>query len=87
MRLHNVETYWTAIGQRRFNVTINGTQVLTNFDIIAAAGAANKAVINEFNAVANGGGQIIIQYTTVTDNARASGIEIILHLSLHRRRA
>lgn len=78
VRLHNVETYWTAIGQRRFNVTINGTQVLTNFDIIAAAGAANKAVINEFNAVANGSGQIIIQYTTVTDNARASGIEIIL---------
>jgi hypothetical protein len=34
-------------------------------------------VINEFNAVATGG-QITIQYVTVTDNARASGIEIIL---------
>ncbi len=77
VRLHSVETYWTAVGQRRFNVTINGTQVLTNFDIIAAAGAANKAVISEFNAVASGG-QIVIQYITVTDNARASGIEIIL---------
>jgi beta-glucanase (GH16 family) len=77
VRLHSAETYWTAVGQRRFNVRINGTQVLTNFDIIAAAGAANKAVINEFNAVATGG-QITIQYVTVTDNARASGIEIIL---------
>lgn len=77
VRLHSAETYWTAVGQRRFNVTINGTQVLTNFDIIAVAGAANKAVINEFNAVASGG-QIVIQYTTVTDNARASGIEILL---------
>ena len=77
VRLHSAETYWTAVGQRRFNVLINGAQVLTNFDIIAAAGAANKAVINEFNAVATGG-QITIQYVTVTDNARASGIEIIL---------
>jgi len=77
VRLHSAETYWNAVGQRRFNVTINGTPVLTNFDIIAAAGAANKAVIHEFNTVANGG-QIVIQYTTVTDNARASGIEIIL---------
>lgn len=77
VRLHSAETYWTAVGQRRFNVAINGTQILTNFDIIAAAGAANKAVINEFNAVASGG-QIVVQYVTVTDNARASGIEIIL---------
>lgn len=77
VRLHSAETYWSAVGQRRFNVAINGTQVLTNFDIIAAAGAANKAVINEFNALASGG-QIVIQYSTVTDNARASGIEIIL---------
>jgi beta-glucanase (GH16 family) len=77
VRLHSAETYWTAVGQRRFNVTINGTQVLTNFDIVAAAGAPNKAVISEFDAVANSG-QIVIQYTTVTDNARASGIEIVL---------
>jgi beta-glucanase (GH16 family) len=77
VRLHSAETYWTAVGQRRFNVAINGTQVLTNFDIIAAAGAPNKAMISEFNTVASGG-QIVIQYTTVTDNARASGIEILL---------
>lgn len=77
VRLHSAETFWTAVGQRRFNVTINGTQVLTNFDIIAAAGGPNKAVITEFNIAATGG-QIAIQYTTVTDNARASGIEIIL---------
>lgn len=77
VRLHSAETYWTAVGQRRFNVTINGTQVLTNYDIIAAAGAPNRADIQEFNVVPVSG-QIAIQYTTVTDNARASGIEIIL---------
>ena len=77
VRLHSAETYWTAAGQRRFNVIINGTQVLTNFDIIAVAGAANKAVIQEFTATASSG-QIVVQYITVTDNARVSGIEILL---------
>ena len=77
VRLHSAETYWSAVGKRQFNVIINGTQVLTNFDIIATAGAPNRAVIHEFNAIATGG-QIVVQYSTVTDNARASGIEILL---------
>jgi beta-glucanase (GH16 family) len=75
VRLHFAETYWTATGQRRFNVLINGTQVLNNFDIITTAGAANKATVQEFTASAPAG-QITIQYVTVTDNAKASGIEI-----------
>jgi beta-glucanase (GH16 family) len=78
VRLHFAETYWTGVGQRKFNVSINGTQVLANFDIYATAGAANKATIQEFMATANGSGQITIQYTTVTDNAMSCGIEIIL---------
>jgi hypothetical protein len=78
VRLHFAETYWTGIGQRRFNIFINGNQVLTNFDIIAAAGAPNKATIQEFLVPANGVGQMVIQYTTVTDNAKASGMEILL---------
>jgi beta-glucanase (GH16 family) len=77
LRLHFAETYWTGVGQRRFNVMINGTQMLTNFDIIAAAGAANKANIQEFNVTPNTT-QITIQYVTVTDNAKSSGIELLL---------
>ena len=45
------ETYFTsgaASGQRLFNVAINGTTVLTNFDIKAAAGGANIAVDRTF---------------------------------------
>src|SRR5260370_18484279 len=64
-------------GQRVFNVLINGTQVLTNFDIIAAAGAANKAIVEQFTVNANSSGQFVIQYVTVKDNAKSSGIEII----------
>jgi len=76
VRLHFAETFWTATGQRVFNVSINGTQVLTNFDIFAAAGAMNKAVIRQFTTTANGSGQISIVFTTVTDKALISGIEV-----------
>lgn len=77
VRLHFAETYWTAVGQRLFNVTLNGTQVLTNFDIFAEAGAANKALARDFTVIP-GGTQITAQFATVTDNAKVSGIEIAL---------
>jgi hypothetical protein len=77
VRLHFAEFYWGNAGQRRFNVSINGTQFLNNFDIIAVAGAPNKGTIQEFTTTANSSGQIVITYTTITDNAKASGIEII----------
>jgi hypothetical protein len=77
VRLHFAEIFWTAAGQRVFNVSINGNQVLTNFDIFATAGAQNKAVIMEYTATATANGQIVIQYTTVMDNAQSNGIEII----------
>ena len=35
------ETYWSSPGQRTFNVFIQGNQVLTNFDILVAAGGKN----------------------------------------------
>jgi len=38
------EIYWTKTGQRIFNVSINGAQVLTNFDIVAAAGTGHDSI-------------------------------------------
>ena len=76
VRLHFAEFYWTSSGQRTFNVSINGAQVLSNFDILATAGAKNKAIIREFTVSANASGQLVIQYSTVVDNAKSSGIEI-----------
>ena len=78
VRLHFAEFYWTSVGQRVFNVSINGKQVLTNYDIIAAAGAADKANIQEFMTTPTSTNTIVIKYTTVTDNAKSSGIEILL---------
>jgi hypothetical protein len=77
VRLHFAEEYWTAAGQRTFNVSINGSQVLTNFDIFAAAGAEYKAVVEQFSATASSSGAITIQFTTVKDNAQVNGIEVL----------
>ena len=56
VRLHFAELYWTATGKRKFNVAINGTTVLSNYDIYAATGARYKAVVKEFTATANTSG-------------------------------
>jgi hypothetical protein len=77
VRLHFAEEYWTAAGQRTFNASINSTQVLTNFDIFATAGAVNKGVVQQFTATADSSGKITIQFTSVKDNAQVNGIEII----------
>ena len=55
------ENYWTSTGKRLFGVVINGTQVLSNFDIVAAAGAAFTAVDKTF-AVSVTGGTVTIQF-------------------------
>lgn len=77
VRLHFVETYWNAAGQRVFNVTINGAPALTNFDIYAAAGAKNKVVIREFSVPASSTGTIAIQFASVVNSAKVDAIEII----------
>lgn len=77
IRLHFAEIYWNAAGQRIFNVSVNGTQILSNFDIYAAAGGQNKAIVEEVTAPADGNGQITIQYTSVVNLAKSSGIEVI----------
>jgi len=76
VRLHFAETFFSSSGSRTFNVSINGTQVLTNFDIFAAAGAKNKAVIEQFTETANSSGQYVIQFTSVVNNSLVSGIEV-----------
>ena len=78
VRLHFAEIYWTATGQRKFNVAINSTTVLSNFDIVAAAGGANKAIVKEFTATANSSGKIVISFAVGSADApKISGIEIL----------
>jgi hypothetical protein len=69
--------YWTKAGQRVFNVSANGQAQLNNFDIVAAAGSNDKAVVKQFTVTADGSGTITLQFTPVVDNAQVSGIEIL----------
>ena len=77
VRLHFAEIYWTQVGQRIFNVTINGAPALTNFDIVAAAGGPNIAVVEQFLATADNSGQISVGFpSALVDLPKISGIEI-----------
>jgi hypothetical protein len=78
VRLHFAELTWTAAGQRKFNVAINGTNVLTAFDVFAAAGGRNRAISEQFTAAANESGQIVIGFSQAgADNPEVSGIEVL----------
>jgi hypothetical protein len=76
VRLHFAETFFTTAGSRTFNVTINGAQVLTNFDVFKTAGGTNIANIQQFTENANSSGQYVITFTSVVNNALISGIEL-----------
>ena len=72
------ETYWTAVGNRVFNVSINGNTVLTNFDIFKTAGGQNRAVDEVFDNITPPGGAITIQFGPASvDNAMVDAIQII----------
>jgi hypothetical protein len=74
--LHFAETYFTAAGDREFNVAINGTSVLSNLDIYATVGA-NAALVKTFTATANSSGDIVIAFTMGAANQPlVMGIEV-----------
>jgi hypothetical protein len=78
VRLHFAEIAFTSAGARVFNVAINGSTALSNFDIFATAGGANKALVEQFTSTADATGKITISYIKGTaDYPKSSGIEIL----------
>jgi hypothetical protein len=78
VRLHFAELYFSAAGSRVFNVAINGTTVLTNFDIYSTAKANFTALVEQFTAIANNSGQIVVGFTNGTkDQPMINGVEVI----------
>jgi predicted alpha-1,2-mannosidase len=82
VRLHFAELFDDAAGRRLENVQINGQPVLRDFDIFAAAGGLNKAVVKEFAGIApDDRGNIVVRVTTTSaspdKNAKLSGLEIL----------
>jgi len=76
VRLHFAETYFSTTGSRTFNVSINGTAVLTNFDINAAAGGKNIAIVKEFTQPASSTGNYVITFTSVINQSLVSALEV-----------
>lgn len=79
VRLHFADDNSSYVGQRQFNVSINGTQVMKNFDVFSTAGkVAYKAVVEQFTAKATANGEIVVSFTPgASGNALLSGLEII----------
>lgn len=72
--LHFAETYYSGVGQRIFNVALEGTTVLSNFDIFAEVGA-DAALVKTYTVTVTDG-TLNIDMTASVDNAKICGIEI-----------
>ena len=70
-----IETTYTAAAQRKFDVTVEGALALNDYDIYTQAGGANKTR-QETIPVTLADGQLNLQFTSVTDEARVAAIAI-----------
>ncbi|MFL9875868.1 malectin domain-containing carbohydrate-binding protein [Paraburkholderia megapolitana] len=77
IRLHFAEFYFSTIGSRVFNVTINGATVLSNFDIVKEAGGGNIAIVKEFSVKPTSNGIIQVSFAATVNNPKVDGIEIV----------
>jgi predicted alpha-1,2-mannosidase len=82
VRLHFAELFDPDPGMRIENIWLNSTQVLTNFEILKAAGSMNKALVETFTGIKpNAKGDIDIRVAATPNspdqNAKISGIEIV----------
>ena len=82
LRLHFAELFDDGPGMRIENVSINGTRVLTDFEIFKAAGGLNKAVVKEFSGIRpDKNGNVTLSFSPTASspdrNAKVSGIEIL----------
>ena len=75
--LYFVEHFFSAAGKRLFDVTINGSKVLSGFDVFADAGGQYIAVQRTFTTTANASGQVVVQLTTgAADNPIVNGVVV-----------
>ncbi len=75
--LHFAETNSAlTAGDRVFDVSVEGQQVLSEFDIYSAAGGHNIAVTRTFEGVEVTDGVLTIATDTISDNSKVDGIEI-----------
>jgi len=78
VRLKFAEDYWTAAGDRQFNVAINGSQVLSNFDIFADSGGEYVADDKVYDNISPSNGTITIVFSPGSkDQPKVDAIQIL----------
>ena len=77
VRLYFINQYdgTSQPGQRVFNVSIDGTTVLPNFDIVADAGGTQIGEMKSFNITSDG--DVNIDFGHITENPLINAIEIV----------
>ena len=84
VNLHFAEIYHgvgnsRGVGTRVFNVSAEGKQVLTNYDIYLAAGGPAKAIIQPIDSVQVLDGFLTLNFTSTVDKAKISAIEVEIY--------
>jgi Malectin domain/Bacterial TSP3 repeat len=68
------EVYFSAVGQRVFNVSVEGKTVLSNVDIVAKVGPRTAYDVTIPTSVNDG--VLNISFSSVVNNAKVSGIKV-----------
>jgi outer membrane protein assembly factor BamB len=80
VRLHFAEPDDVKAGQRVFDVALQGQGVLKDFDVAAAAGAANRGIVKEFKGV-RAGKELVLTLTPAANAALPQpvlcGVEVV----------
>ena len=69
------EIYWTQVGQRVFNVLVQGTTVLSKLDLVARVGPRAAYDVSVPAHVTTG--PLTLTFQAVIDNAKVSAIEVV----------
>ena len=79
LKLHFVEGDSSVkAGGRLFNVSVNGSTVLSNFDVYATAGGAYKALDESIAvAVPTGSSSVTVTFQTISYGAMVSALELV----------
>ena len=79
LTLHYGEMYWSAVGKRVFNVSVQGAVAVSRLDLIAATGYEYSAytTAHTVQVTAAAGLSVAVALTTLVDNALLSGVELV----------
>ena len=74
--LYFCEIYVGGPGSRKFDVNIQGTTVLSDFDIFAVAGGGFKVVSRTFQVSVAQGNDLVIKFISRVNNAKVLAIQV-----------